>query len=420
MGAKLDLSFSRLQNFIFLFLFLVSTSLFSVDETKKKTVCLNMIVKNEKEVIKRCLESVLPIIDTWVIVDTGSTDGTQKVIKEYLKNIPGKLYERPWVNFGHNRQEALELAKSQADYILFMDADDKLEFDANFDLPKLSADFYAIASYNGGIEYWIPRLIKANLDWFWDGVVHEDLNCKETLSGLPLTGAKYVYIHDGARAKDPLKAQKDAELLEAEIKIRPKNPRNYFYLARSYESANQPAKALKWYQERIKMEGNPEEVFNSMIRIGHIQNALKFDSKTVEESFFNAYLNRPHRAEPLYYLACKISDRGDFEKAYQILNTALELPSNPNEYMCLEKWIYDYGLIIQSIICAKETGRYFKGIEFCEQLLKRNDLPENVRKLVEEHFEAIHQINVKEAQKKITNIMKENVFASQSSIKMEK
>jgi glycosyltransferase involved in cell wall biosynthesis len=43
-----------------------------------KSVCLNMIVKNESKVIERCLRSVKGCIDYWVIVDTGSTDDTQK------------------------------------------------------------------------------------------------------------------------------------------------------------------------------------------------------------------------------------------------------------------------------------------------------------------------------------------------------
>ena len=76
-----------------------------------------MIVKNEKDVIVRCLESVKPVIDYWVIVDTGSTDGTQKIIKKELKDIPGELYERPWKNFGENRSEAFNLAKGKGDFI---------------------------------------------------------------------------------------------------------------------------------------------------------------------------------------------------------------------------------------------------------------------------------------------------------------
>src|SRR3990167_10039713 len=101
---------------------LCSLSLYAAEGKKKQKICLNMIVKNEKEVIARCLNSCKHLIDYWVIVDTGSTDGTQDVIRKELKGIPGELHSRPWVNFGHNRQEALLLAKKKGDYILFMDA----------------------------------------------------------------------------------------------------------------------------------------------------------------------------------------------------------------------------------------------------------------------------------------------------------
>jgi glycosyltransferase involved in cell wall biosynthesis len=43
-----------------------------------------MIVKNEAKAIRRCLDSVLPHIHSWVIMDTGSTDGTQNIIREHL------------------------------------------------------------------------------------------------------------------------------------------------------------------------------------------------------------------------------------------------------------------------------------------------------------------------------------------------
>ena len=75
------------------------------------TVCLSMIVKNETKILHECLDSIHAHIDYWVIVDTGSTDGTQEYIKKYFeeKGIPGELHERPWVGFGHNRSEALDL-----------------------------------------------------------------------------------------------------------------------------------------------------------------------------------------------------------------------------------------------------------------------------------------------------------------------
>ena len=107
-------------------------------------ICLNMIVKNEAPVIRRCLDSVRSLIDTWVIVDTGSSDGTQQIIREHLQDLPGELTERPWVDFAHNRSEALAYARGRADYTLVIDADETLEWDDGFQLPKLTADSYYI------------------------------------------------------------------------------------------------------------------------------------------------------------------------------------------------------------------------------------------------------------------------------------
>ena len=64
------------------------------------SLCLNMIVRNEARVIERCLDSVYPLIEHWVIVDTGSTDDTQERIRRRLAGIPGQLHQRPWKDFG--------------------------------------------------------------------------------------------------------------------------------------------------------------------------------------------------------------------------------------------------------------------------------------------------------------------------------
>src|SRR5215471_11928556 len=103
-------------------------------------LCLNMIVKNEAPVIARSLASVRPITDYWVIVDTGSTDGTQDAIRALMADLPGELHERPWRDFAHNRTEALELARPHGEYVLIIDADDVLECETQFKMPVLEAD----------------------------------------------------------------------------------------------------------------------------------------------------------------------------------------------------------------------------------------------------------------------------------------
>ncbi|WP_229885463.1 glycosyltransferase, partial [Streptomyces tanashiensis] len=84
----------------------------------RPSICLCMIVKNEAAVIERCLASVRGLVDTWVISDTGSTDGTQELIRKALDGIPGELHEETWVNFGHNRSLNIAHALGRADYLL--------------------------------------------------------------------------------------------------------------------------------------------------------------------------------------------------------------------------------------------------------------------------------------------------------------
>ena len=105
-------------------------------------ICLNMIVRNEAHVVHEVLDSVAPFIDSWVIVDTGSDDGTQDLIRSHMDGlgIPGTLHERRWRNFGHNRSEAITLARGHGDYIWVMDADDLLIGTPDF--TDLSADVY--------------------------------------------------------------------------------------------------------------------------------------------------------------------------------------------------------------------------------------------------------------------------------------
>ena len=102
------------------------------------TSVLNAMVANEARTITRMLESVYQYIDYWVIQDNGSKDGTQDIIRNFFeeKGIPGFLYETEWLFPGFNRDHALQeclKADHGCDWILRMDADERLEVDADFD-----------------------------------------------------------------------------------------------------------------------------------------------------------------------------------------------------------------------------------------------------------------------------------------------
>ena len=93
------------------------------------TLSLCMIVKNEEDVIGRCLECVSDIFDEIIVVDTGSDDNTKEIVKKYTKN----LYYFKWIDdFAAARNYAF--SKATKDYIMWLDAD---EYILNQDREKI-------------------------------------------------------------------------------------------------------------------------------------------------------------------------------------------------------------------------------------------------------------------------------------------
>lgn len=349
-------------------------------------ICLNMIVKDEKDVIVRCLDTVIPFIDYWVIVDTGSTDGTQKIITEHLKKIPGKLFERPWKNWGETRTEALLLAQEEGagDYLLFMDADDILKVDSIEELLSLDGDLYYLWRGSKDFSYRKPQLVKKDLPWKWVGVTHEYLACDIPFSAKTLENIKYLTLDGGAGSKDPkAKFLKNIQLLEEGLKKEPKNDRYAFYLAESYRDAGEKGKALEWYQNRIKIGGWDEETFWAMFQSAILLRDLGLPSSVVIEGLLAAHRFRPHRPEPIYYLAEIYMGNGEYEKAYEHLKTrTLSLQSGEKDSLFNMDWIEKYGLLFKLSVCAYYVGHFEESLKACDQLLEIESLPENWREQV--------------------------------------
>jgi glycosyltransferase involved in cell wall biosynthesis len=367
------------MHFYLFVLLLLSFSL----EAKEK-ICLHMIVKNEKDVIQRCLNSVMPVVDSWVIVDTGSTDGTQQIIQDHLKDIPGELCEIPWKNWGATRTEALQLAqeKGEGDYLLLMDADDVLEFSGAAELPSLEADLYYLWRGTKDFSYRRPQLIRKELPWKYVGVTHEYLALDSSFTSETLDTVKYVTMGGGAEAKDPkAKFWKNVALLEEGLKEEPNNDRYMFYLAESYRDAGEKGKALECYQKRIQMGGWAEETFWSMFQSALILKDLKLPSPVAIEALLAAHRFRPHRCEPLYYLVQLYMDQGDYAKAYEYLK-ARAFISQPTvkDSLFNMSWMENYGFLFQLSICAYYVGHYEESLQTSMQLLAMGDLPESWRK----------------------------------------
>lgn len=348
-------------------------------ESSKKTVCLNMIVKNESKVIRRCLASVKDTIDYWVIVDTGSTDGTQEIIKEFMKDIPGELHEQPWVNFGHNRNAALQLAKKKGDYSLFIDADETLE--GSFDRKSLEKDVY-IALVRTLCDpltvYQRALLINNSKDWSWQGVIHEKLvNPKEATFEVLQNVALSAEARDGHRSLDPEKYLKDAKILEKALIDDPYNAEYLFYLAQSYYNAKELKLALKTYEKRAKMEGWDQHTFWAKYQIPLLQEKLEMDPQLIIKNYCEAFQYRPTRAEPICCLAQYFYTQKNYLLGYLLAQFGMKIPP-PNDFVYVEQWMYSYGLLAVLANCAFELGKYDEAAAVYDKIAQVENIPPSI------------------------------------------
>jgi glycosyltransferase involved in cell wall biosynthesis len=350
-----------------------------------------MIVKNETQLIERCLNSIKPIIDYWVIVDTGSTDGTQDLIRQCMKDIPGELYERPWKNFGHNRNEALDLAKGKGDYILMMDADDYLELAPGFSLGELTQDGYMFKiQVRNAMTFYRIQLINASRPWKWLGVLHEALTMDGKFQTSVLEKVIYRDTREGARSQDPEKYKKDAKVLEEALKEEPNNSRYVFYLAQSYRDAKMPEKSIEWYAKRIALGGWPEEVYISMLNIAFQNRKMNKPIESIIGDFYKAFTYRPFRPEALYHLAAIYIEQNRFDLAYSLLKSRMFIKRpQKSDILFVETWMEEFGLLFELSVASYGVGEFMESLQMTDQLLALPSLPDEIRKAVEQNRQRI-------------------------------
>lgn len=271
-----------------------------------KTVCLNMIVKNESKIITRFLQNIVDFIDFFVIIDTGSEDNTPIYIQNFFKNynhIKGIIIKEEFIDFGTNRNRALKYCQGIGDYILLLDADHLLNYnpkDINI-LKNLELDAYSILQGDENYSCQNIRIIKNNNAFIYKGLTHEVLIALKEVK-LKILDKNLISIQDladGDNRKD--KISRDIKLLNIEIESDPGYSRPYFYLANTYFSINVLEKAIEYYKSRIVFGGWNEEMYFSNYRLGLIY-IKKKDYKKAIYYFLEAYNCQPKRCENLYYL----------------------------------------------------------------------------------------------------------------------
>jgi glycosyltransferase involved in cell wall biosynthesis len=355
-----------------------------------KTIGLCMIVKNEARVILRCLESVRPLADYVLIEDTGSTDGTQAIIRDWLSRVglPGEVLDERWRDFAYNRSHVLARLRENksVDYALVIDADDQLVVEAGFDAAafrkSLSHDLYRVQLRMGLVSYELPQICSNKLKFHYRGVLHEFIEGPpEGFSSGTAPGFHILSGREGARSQDPDKYHKDAQVLEQALQAE-QDPflrsRYTFYLARSYRDAGDREKALDNFLKRAPLGYWTEEVFESLYGAAEILRAMGRPFDEVIAMYLRASDAAPRRAEALHAASRLCRENNKFTDGYKYARRGLKIPL-PAGGLFVQSWVYEYGLLDEFSIHAYWTERYAECVDACDRLLNEEKLPADMR-----------------------------------------
>jgi len=301
-----------------------------------------MIVKNEAKILERCLASIP--CDTYIIGDTGSTDGTPDLIRTHFdkRGILGEIHEFPFYDYSQARNEALKRAretKLSYDCILLCDADMELVVSEKDWKEQLHQFPVASVVQKGGITYRNTRIVHRSVGASYVGKTHEYLST--SMAARDFDGIWFRDHANGANRNE--KTSRDLRLLKESLKEDPQNGRSWFYLAQTYKYEGQWTDALEAYTRRIQIGGSNDEVWYS-----RYMRALCYQKLGLESAFVNecleTYQSFPKRSEPLHLLSRHYREQGKNELAYAVaaLGEEIHFPEK-NGGLFIEDWVYESG-----------------------------------------------------------------------------
>jgi glycosyltransferase involved in cell wall biosynthesis len=345
-----------------------------------------MIVKNESNIIKKCLNSIADYLDYWVICDTGSTDGTQDIIKSFFKekDIPGELYEDKWVSFGYNRTLYLKYAKNKCDFLIILDADEILIVKNKNFKNNIKPNSQNRIKYYGNLDYRYSILLAGNIQWKYIGVTHEYITTDEKHTVEDNDDIMINHIGNGNNKRD--KFTRDIKLLSQGIKDEPNNVRYHFYLAQSYKDIGDYKNAIKYYKKRVEMGGWYEEVYYSLYMIGLCKqnDGLDFENKILYD-YLKAYNYNKNRLEALYEIVKYYRQNEKYQEGYAYGMLRIK-NSYPKDLLFIDRDIHTFKFKDEVAICASRVNDHKLAIKLNNELLNLDCLNDNYRNRIQKNL----------------------------------
>ncbi|MDY0405042.1 glycosyltransferase family 2 protein [Virgibacillus sp. 179-BFC.A HS] len=297
------------------------------------TISLCMIVKNEEEVLERCLESVADLVDEINIIDTGSTDKTVEIAKKYTDRV----FFFQWTGkFKDARNESFKYATK--DYIFYLDADDvllesdrkkfaKLKASLHPDVDAVSMFYHAgVDEYNNvTLKYRRNRLLKTSKQFVWKGDCHNYLEVSGNIinSDIAVTHKKNGHSVGRNLSIYEKKIANGDEFV----------PRDYFYYANELRENGHYEKAILNYTIHIDHTNGwiEDKVYSCLFR-ADCYNMIGKSEKALASMFESFNFSKKPRAEACCRIGYHFQKKREFEAAVYWYDAATNLKPDPNQW----------------------------------------------------------------------------------------
>ena len=322
----------------------------------KSHIAVLIMCKNEKKRIHITLESVKNIADSLVIFDTGSTDNTLDIIRDFSdKNkIPLHIKQGEFIDFSTSRNESIEFAETflNIDYLLMLDVNDELRgwqelrkyADENIN-EDISAYLVNQEWWNGNVnKYFNIRFIRPRKSWRYTGVVHEYIKGDEIEDPKKTRLPENIILYQDRTLDDDKTGKRfvrDEILLKKEYIKDPTEPRTVFYLAQTYSCLNDIESSYYYYKIRTTLVGFFEERFESCLKCGDFAIKLKLDWYESFTWYMKAFELIP-RVEPLLKIGEYHITSQNWILAHTYLSLACRLKYPDFCILFIDALAYDY------------------------------------------------------------------------------
>lgn len=357
------------------------------------TISLCMIVKDEEAVLPRILSQMKPVADEIIIVDTGSSDNTKAIARQFTDLV----FDYPW-NEDFSAARNFANSKASMDYWMWLDADDYIaESDQNLLIElKNSLDSstdVVMMKYVTGFDdqnnpaflYYRERLMKNNKTFVWNGKVHEAVT--------PSGAIVYLPIEIQHRKIKPSDSDRNLRIYETALKNgETLEPRHQFYYGRELFFHQRYEAAIDIFKHFLtEPAGWIENQIDACLQLSHCFERLGKNKESLLSLFYSFTLDIP-RAE----VCCEIGRlmvKGDsLPQAIFWYQQALFCKADDISGAFIQKDCYDYLPYIQLCVCYDRLGQHEKALEY-HKLSKKVKPDSEAVKLNEKYFAKLNQNN---------------------------